>query len=134
MAERRRESWWRLPMDLGSARALVWVVSLGREVELTKDAHLYFADRYQRLSDVHRAHRRFARAERLERKAEEHLRATGWDDSRGGDGHAEAGSFSDDARGERSAVRWPRRRSLGASGCYASSLPTLLAEVLIRLE
>ena len=73
------ESWWRLAVDVSSARALVWVVSLGREVELTKDAHLYFADRYLRLSDVHRAHHRFARADRLERKAEEHLGATGWD-------------------------------------------------------
>ena len=67
-------------MDLGSARTLVWVVSLGRDVELTKDAHLYFGDRYQRLSDVHRARRRFARAERLARKAKEHLSAVGWDD------------------------------------------------------
>jgi hypothetical protein len=79
MFEAPDDSWWRLTMDLGSARLLVWVASVGRDAELTQDAHLYFADRYQRLGHVHRAHHRVARAERLERKAQEHLEAAGWD-------------------------------------------------------
>jgi hypothetical protein len=73
------DSWLRLTMDLASARMLVWVASVGRDAELTRDAHLFFADRYRRLGDVHRTHRRIARAERLEEKAQEHLEASGWD-------------------------------------------------------
>ena len=78
MFEASADSWWRLTLDLGSAKLLVWVASVGRPAELTRDAHLYFADRYQRLGHVHRAHHRIARAERLEQRAQEHLEAAGW--------------------------------------------------------
>lgn len=78
MFEASADSWWRLALDVGSAKLLVWVASVGRDAELTQDAHLYFADRYQRLGDVHRAHHRLARAERLDQKAQEHLKAAGW--------------------------------------------------------
>ena len=66
-------------MDLVSARVLVWIARFGREAELTREAHLYFADRYHRLSDVHRAHNHVAKANRLEAKALEHNRAAGSD-------------------------------------------------------
>ena len=78
MFEAVPDSWWRLTLDLASAKLLVWVASVGRPVELTRDAHLYFADRYQRLAHMHRAHRRIGKAERLEQKAQEHLDAVGW--------------------------------------------------------
>jgi hypothetical protein len=78
MFEASADSWWRLTLDLGSAKLLVWVASVGRPADLTRDAHLLFADRYQRLGQVHRAHHRIARAERLEQKAQEHLETAGW--------------------------------------------------------
>jgi hypothetical protein len=79
MIGRPNDSRWRLSMDLASAKLLVWVVSVGRNPELTQDAHLYFADRYRRLAHVHRSHHRLAKAERLDQKAKEHLEAAGWD-------------------------------------------------------
>ena len=71
------DSWWRLTIDVGSAKVLVWVASVGRDAELTEEAHLYFADRYRRLGCIHRVHHRIAKAERLEQKAQEHLEAAG---------------------------------------------------------
>ena len=67
------ESWWSLTMDLWSARSLVWVASVGREAELTNQAHRYFFDRYSRLAEYHRSHGRYARARRFAAKAEEHV-------------------------------------------------------------
>ena len=66
-----------LLVDLFSARALVWIASVGRDGELTPEAHIYFFDRYQRLADYHRARGRSARAKRLQAKADEHYRAGG---------------------------------------------------------
>jgi len=61
-----------LVIDLASAWALVWLASWGRDGELTPDAHLYFFDRYSRLAEWHRARGHFAKARRLETKAEMH--------------------------------------------------------------
>jgi hypothetical protein len=66
------DSRWSLTADLVSARVLVWVASVGRQAELTEDAHRFFYDRYYRLARHHRAHGRAARAQRLEAKAAEH--------------------------------------------------------------
>ena len=66
-------------MDVLSAKALVWIASVGRDAELTRDAHLYFADRYARLARIHRARGRAGRANALDRKAREHLEQAGWD-------------------------------------------------------
>jgi hypothetical protein len=55
-----------------SAKALVWVASVGRDAELTPEAHVYFFDRYSRLAGYHRARGRLQKAERLQAKAEEH--------------------------------------------------------------
>ena len=68
-----------LTADLLSARVLVWIASVGRSAELTRDAHLYFADRYSRLARIHRARGRADRASALDRKAREHLHLSGWD-------------------------------------------------------
>jgi len=78
MLDAPSDSLWRLSADLWSAKLLVWVARAGRDVDLTADAHLFFADRYLRLGCVHRKHRRAGRAERLEQKAQEHLDAAGW--------------------------------------------------------
>jgi len=43
-----------LRADLITAKALVWVASVGRDVELTPEAHVYFFDRYRRLAEHHR--------------------------------------------------------------------------------
>lgn len=68
-----------LTVDVLSARLLVWIASVGRDAELTRDAHLYFADRYSRLARVHRARGRASRASELERQACEHLDLAGSD-------------------------------------------------------
>ena len=72
MPNRTRDSRWRLTADLASARVLVWIARFGRETDLTRDAHLFFADRYRRLNYL-------VRAARLERKAQEHHHAAGGD-------------------------------------------------------
>jgi hypothetical protein len=66
------ESWLALSLDLWSGRSLVWIASVGRDAELTTQAHRYFFDRYQRLAEYYRARGRFERAQRCRAKAEEH--------------------------------------------------------------
>jgi hypothetical protein len=75
----RKDSFWRLLLDLSSAKALVWVATVGRDGNLTPEAHIYFFDRYHRLARQRRAHGRLARAQRLEAKAHEHFEASGGD-------------------------------------------------------
>lgn len=74
------QSFWSLLIDLLSAKALIWVASVGRDAVLTPEAHMYLFDRYRRLAEYHRAHGRLARAKRLEAKASEHYRP-GFDDA-----------------------------------------------------
>jgi hypothetical protein len=78
-AARLADSWLWLSADVLSARVLVWVVSAGREAELTPEAHLFFCDRYQRLARYHREHGRVGKAQRLQAKADEHYHASGGD-------------------------------------------------------
>jgi hypothetical protein len=66
------DSLWSLSIDLLSAKVLVWVASVGRDAELTPEAHLYFFDRYRRLARYHQTHGRPHRARRAEAKADEH--------------------------------------------------------------
>jgi hypothetical protein len=68
-----------LRLDLMSAKILVWVARVGRDAELTDDAHIYFFDRYQRLAEYHRRRGRLERARRLQAKADEHYRLGGGD-------------------------------------------------------
>lgn len=75
------ESLFLLYTDLVSAKVLVWFASVGRDAELTPEAHAYFVDRYSRLAELHRGRRRLAKAAQLQAKADEHLQAAG-----GGDG------------------------------------------------
>lgn len=74
------ESLWSLSVDLLSAKVLVWVASVGRDAELTPEAHIYFFDRYSRLAHYHRIHGRSGKAKQLQAKAEEHYRASGGSD------------------------------------------------------
>jgi hypothetical protein len=76
---RHGESFWSLQLDLLSAKALVWAASVGRDAELTSDAHYYFFDRYRRLAAYYRAHGRVAAAKRLQAKADTHYRSVGGD-------------------------------------------------------
>lgn len=71
------DSPWPLRLDLISAKILVWVARAGRDADLTREAHVFFFDRYQRLARLHndRGHR--AAYERLQAKADEHYRASG---------------------------------------------------------
>lgn len=73
------DSVWRLLIDLLSAQALVWLARVGRDAELTPEAHIYFFDRYRRLAECHRRRGRSARARKLQAKADEHYRAGGGD-------------------------------------------------------
>ena len=66
------DSLWSLRADLVSAKILVWVASVGREGELTPEAHAYFFDRYRRLAGCHRRGGRLRAAERAEARAKEH--------------------------------------------------------------
>ena len=75
----RVDSLFSLTADLLSAKALVWIASVGRDAELTPEAHLYFFDRYHRLAQYHRARGRSDRARRFQSKADEHYRAGGGD-------------------------------------------------------
>jgi hypothetical protein len=79
MTMQRADSFLPLVVDVLSARVLVWVASVGRDADLTPEAHSYFFDRYCRLAAHHRAHGRLAKADRLQAKADEHYRAGGGD-------------------------------------------------------
>ena len=57
------------------AKALVWVASVGRDAELTRDAHIFFFDRYQQLAQLHKQRGHEAASARLQAKADEHYRA-----------------------------------------------------------
>jgi hypothetical protein len=75
----RSDPRWSLLLDLFSANVLVWVASVGRDAELTPEAHIYFFDRYHRLAECYRARGRLKRARTLQAKADEHWRAGGAD-------------------------------------------------------
>jgi hypothetical protein len=77
---RQPEPFWRIAFDLLSAKLLVWVASVGRDAELTPEAHMYFFDRYRALAEFHRARGRHAKARRIQAKADEHYRAGGGDE------------------------------------------------------
>jgi hypothetical protein len=66
-----------LSVDLFSAKVLVWIASVGRDAELTPDAHRYFFDRYSRLAQYHRTHGHVVKARQFQVKADEHYRAGG---------------------------------------------------------
>ena len=70
-----------LRVDLITAKVLVWVATVGRDAELTSEAHIYFFDRYRRLAEYHRQRGHGPKARRLQAKADEHYRLGG-----GGDG------------------------------------------------
>lgn len=53
--------------------------SIAAVCDLTSEAHLYFFDRYQRLADYHRKRGNAGRAQRLQRKADEHYELGGGD-------------------------------------------------------
>lgn len=74
---RHIDSWFSLVLDLLTAKVLVWLASVGRDAELTPEAHLYFFDRYQRLALHHRAHGRAQKAKQYQAMADEHYRASG---------------------------------------------------------
>jgi hypothetical protein len=77
--DEKNESISRLRVDLVTAKVLVWVASVGRDAELTPEAHIYFFDRYQRLADYHLRRGHNARARRLQAKADEHFQLCGGD-------------------------------------------------------
>jgi len=71
------DSPWPLRADLLSAKVLVWVARAGRDGDLTREAHYFFFDRYQRLAQFHKHRGRQAAYERLKAKADEHYFASG---------------------------------------------------------
>lgn len=68
-----------LLLDLIAAKLLVWIASVGRDAELTPDAHLFFADRYHRIAAYHRRRGCMPKAERFEQRATEHLDSADFD-------------------------------------------------------
>jgi len=79
VADAARDSLTRLTLDVASARVLVWIARVGRNGELTLQAHFYFFDRYQRLAECYWQRGNKARAQAMEEKAAEHSRYGGWD-------------------------------------------------------
>jgi hypothetical protein len=73
------DSLWKLSCDPWSASAIVWVASVGRDASLTREAHLYSFDRYQRLANYYRLRGKAAKSTRLQQKADEHLHEAGGD-------------------------------------------------------
>jgi hypothetical protein len=71
------ESIWKLRLDIGTAKILVWAARVGRDAELTPNTHLYFAGRYQQLGDYHRKQGNKQRADRLHAKATLHYKLGG---------------------------------------------------------
>jgi hypothetical protein len=71
------DSRWSLSVDLLIAKVLVWVASVGRDADLTPEAHIYFFDRYRRLAQHHRLRGRADKAKRLQHKADYHYSAGG---------------------------------------------------------
>jgi hypothetical protein len=67
-----RDSVWTLKADLLSARLLVWIASVGRDADLTADAHAYFHDRYSRLARCLRRRGRLRAAREAEANARRH--------------------------------------------------------------
>jgi len=63
---------WALSVDVAFANVLVWLARFGREGELTREAHLYFFDRYSRLASYHRGRGHADKAARFDAKAESH--------------------------------------------------------------
>jgi hypothetical protein len=76
----RSDSRLLLSVDVTSARVLVWFASVGRDGELTPEAHLFFFDRYQRLAECHRRRGDVARTRRFQTKADEHRQMAGGTD------------------------------------------------------
>jgi hypothetical protein len=72
MTRNDRSSAVSLRLDLLTAKLLVWMARVGRDADLTEEAHRYFFDRYSRLAEYHRGRGHLVRAEQLEVKAEEH--------------------------------------------------------------
>lgn len=68
----KADSIWTLQVDLLSARALVWIAAVGREAELSREAHQYFSDRYQRLAGCYRRRGRLQAAAKAEAMAKDH--------------------------------------------------------------
>lgn len=77
--DKEKDSISRLRLDLMTATVLVWVASVGRDADLTTEAHIYFFDRYQRLADYHRRRGHDVRARRLQAKADAHYQLGGGD-------------------------------------------------------
>ena len=70
---------WRLSADLWIAKALVWVASGGRQVDLTSEANRFFFDRYSRLAAFYRRAGKPAKAKRYQARADAHYE-TGFTD------------------------------------------------------
>ncbi len=75
--QREADSIWALKADLLSARVLVWVARVGRDAELTPEAHAYFCDRYHRLAAYYRRRDRLEAAAQAEAKARGHCQDEG---------------------------------------------------------
>jgi hypothetical protein len=73
------ESLFTLHADVITANVLVWVASVGRDAELTAEAHLYFFDRYRRLAEYHRRRGHETKARQFQARADEHCRHAGGD-------------------------------------------------------
>ena len=72
-----RDSGLALRADLLFAKALLWLIGIGRDATPLPSTHWFFYDRYHRLGEHYRLQGSTHRAAQLERRATEHLRALG---------------------------------------------------------
>jgi hypothetical protein len=74
------DSLWSLRFDLASTTLLIWFLSVGcDDVELRRETHLYFYDRYSRLAKVYSTRGNESKARALRAKAIAHYHASGDD-------------------------------------------------------
>ena len=73
------ESILKLYTDVAWVRAIVWVAKAGGGGELQPQVHYYLGDRYWRLSERYKTKGFDRKAQLIRAKAEQHLRASGWD-------------------------------------------------------
>jgi hypothetical protein len=73
------ESIPKLYADLTWVLTLLWIAKAGRPGEPRPQVHYYLGDRYWRLAEQYRRKGSTEKAQRLQVKAEYHLKASGWD-------------------------------------------------------
>jgi hypothetical protein len=66
------DSHWSLSFDVASAKAIMWLTSVGRDAELTSELDARLFDRYSRLAEYHLKRGHADKAKRFAAQAKKH--------------------------------------------------------------